>query len=72
MQRNNGRNRLLLPPWMTARTVIASLMTENHRLRGELAEAQRSRDEFRSCLRELLAARQAREQAEHELLIPGP
>jgi chromosome segregation ATPase len=63
----NSRRLLLPPHWAKAREMIASLIAERDALRDELAETKRTLHDVRSALRDLLAARAAREQAEASL-----
>jgi hypothetical protein len=53
--------------WQLAKQQYASLVPERDALKRELAEMTRSRDEFRTCLRELQCAVQERWAAEQRV-----
>src|SRR5262245_39706897 len=68
MQRSPGRNRLLLPSWMSARTAVSTLWLENAWLRGEVAEARRGERDALEALHDYRAAVAARREAESALV----
>jgi uncharacterized coiled-coil DUF342 family protein len=67
MLRDRVRRLDIAASWQRARAQFASMVAERDRLKSEVIEIRRERDEFRRCLRELQTAVQERWAAEQRL-----